>query len=121
MGQRIMLVDDAQVIRLMLTRILKDAGYEIAGEAGNGVEAVAKYEEVKPDLVTMDITMPEMSGIDAVKEIIKQDPNAKIIMCSAMGQKSMVLEAIEAGAKNFIIKPFDPEKVVEVVRAVLEG
>ena len=69
----------------------------------------------------MDITMPEMSGIDAVKEIIKQDPNAKIIMCSAMGQKSMVLEAIEAGAKNFIIKPFDPEKVVEVVRAVLEG
>ncbi|HEY8345506.1 MAG TPA: response regulator [Bacillota bacterium] len=121
MGQRIMLVDDAQVIRLMLTRILKDAGYEIAGEAGNGVEAVAKYGEVKPDLVTMDITMPEMSGIDAVREIIKQDPNAKIIMCSAMGQKSMVLEAIEAGAKNFIIKPFDPEKVVEVVRAVLEG
>lgn len=121
MGQRIMLVDDAQVIRLMLTRILKDAGYEIAGEAGNGAEAIVKYEEVKPDLVTMDITMPEMSGIDAVKGIIKQDPDAKIIMCSAMGQKSMVLEAIEAGAKNFIIKPFDPEKVIEVVRVVLEG
>jgi|SRR5690554_2357744 len=119
MGQRIMLVDDAQVIRLMLTKIFKDAGYEIAGEASNGAEAIRLYQELQPDLVTMDITMPEVSGIDAVKGIIKSDPNAKIVMCSAMGQKSMVLEAIEAGAKNFIIKPFDPEKVIEVAKAVL--
>jgi two-component system chemotaxis response regulator CheY len=113
MSYRILLVDDAQVIRVMLTKILKAAGYEIAGEASNGLEAVEKYKDLNPDLVTMDITMPTMSGIEAVREIRKYDPEAKIIMCSAIGQKSMVIEAIEAGARNYIIK------VINVISAVL--
>jgi two-component system chemotaxis response regulator CheY len=103
----------------MLTKILKAAGYEIAGEASNGLEAVEKYKDLNPDLVTMDITMPTMSGIEAVREIRKYDPEAKIIMCSAIGQKSMVIEAIEAGARNYIIKPFEPQKVINVISAVL--
>jgi two-component system chemotaxis response regulator CheY len=119
MSYRILLVDDAQVIRVMLTKILKAAGYEIAGEASNGLEAVEKYKDLNPDLVTMDITMPTMSGIEAVREIRKYDPEAKIIMCSAIGQKSMVIEAIEAGARNYIIKPFEPQKVINVISAVL--
>lgn len=119
MKKRILVVDDAAVIRLMLTKILGSEEYEVVGDAGNGVEAVAKYEELKPDLVTMDITMPDMDGIQAVKEIRKLDPNAKIVMCSAMGQKMMVLEAIEAGAANFIVKPFDEQKVKEVIKRVL--
>ena len=119
MSYRILLVDDAQVIRVMLTKILIAAGYEIAGEASNGLEAVEKYKKLNPDLVTMDITMPTMSGIEAVREIKKYDPEAKIIMCSAIGQKSMVIEAIEAGARNYIIKPFEPQKVINVISAVL--
>ena len=119
MSYRILLVDDAQVIRVMLNEILKAAGYEIAGEASNGLEAVEKYKDLNPDLVTMDITMPTMSGIEAVREIRKYDPEAKIIMCSAIGQKSMVIEAIEAGARNYIIKPFEPQKVINVISAVL--
>lgn len=119
MNQRILLVDDAKVIRLMLTRILTSAGYQIIGEAGDGQEAVEKYKELKPDLVTMDITMPKMSGIDALRAIKAYDPQARIIMCSAMGQKSMVVEAIKAGARNYIIKPFDQEKVLAVVAAAL--
>jgi two-component system chemotaxis response regulator CheY len=119
MKKRILVVDDAAIIRLMLTKILVSEGYEVAGEAGNGAEAVQKYEELKPDLVTMDITMPDMDGIQAVKEIKKNDPNAKIVMCSAMGQKMMVLEAIEAGAASFIVKPFDEQKVKEVLKRTL--
>lgn len=119
MNYRILLVDDAQVIRLMLSKILKTGGYEIAGEASNGLEAVEKYKELQPDLVTMDITMPQMSGIDAVRKIKEYDPQARIIMCSAMGQKSLVIEAIEAGARNFLIKPFDPQKVLKIVAAAL--
>ena len=119
MNYRILLVDDAIVIRLMLTRILTSAGYKIAGEAGDGQEAVEKYKELKPDLVTMDITMPNMSGIDAVRAIKAYDPEARIIICSAIGQKSMILEAIKAGARNYIIKPFEREKVLAIVAAAL--
>jgi two-component system chemotaxis response regulator CheY len=119
MKKRILVVDDAAVIRLMLAKILNGNEYEVVGEAGNGSDAVQKYQDLRPDLVTMDITMPDMDGIKAVQAIRKIDPNAKIIMCSAMGQKMMVLEAIEAGAANFIVKPFDEAKVKEVIRRTL--
>jgi len=91
------------------------------GEAENGAEAVEKYADLKPDLVTMDIVMPEMDGIEAVRTIIKMDPGARVLMCSAMGQQPLVVEALEAGARDFIIKPFQPAKVVEAVRKALHG
>lgn len=116
MGKKILIVDDAAFMRMMLKNILAQNGYEIAGEASNGLEAVTLYKELKPDLVTMDITMPEMDGIAAVKEIKKIDPEAKVIMCSAMGQQSMVIESIQAGAKDFIVKPFQPDRVLEAVK-----
>jgi len=116
MPGRILIVDDAAFMRMMLRDILTKNGYEVAGEAANGVIAVEKYKEIRPDLVTMDITMPEMDGITAVREIRKLDPEAKIIMCSAMGQQAMVIEAIQAGARDFIVKPFQPERVLEAVR-----
>lgn len=106
-------------MRITLTNILKKANHEIVGEAENGREAVKLYRELKPDLVTMDITMPEMSGLDAVKEIKKEFKDAKIIMCSAMGQQKMVVDAIEAGAKDFIVKPFDDSQVVDSVSRLL--
>lgn len=118
MGKKVLLCDDAQVIRVMLSRILAEAGYEIVGEASNGTQAVAAYRQLKPDLVFMDITMPEMNGIEAVRTICQEDPQAKIIICSAMGQRTHVVEAVEAGAKNFIIKPFEPAKIIEVANAV---
>lgn len=116
---RILIVDDAKFMRITLTNILKKANHEIVGEAENGREAVELYRELKPDLVTMDITMPEMSGLDAVKEIKKDFKDAKIIMCSAMGQQKMVVDAIEAGAKDFIVKPFDDSQVVDSISRVL--
>ncbi len=119
MGARILIVDDAAFMRMMIKNILTSNGYEVVGEAENGLQAVEKYKELKPDLVTMDITMPEMDGIAAVKEIKKIDPNARIIMCSAMGQQSMVIEAIQAGAKDFIVKPFNPQRVLEAVEKAL--
>lgn len=119
MGARVLIVDDAAFMRMMIKNILTSNGYEVVGEAENGVQAVEKYKELKPDLVTMDITMPEMDGIAAVKEIKKIDPNARIIMCSAMGQQSMVIEAIQAGAKDFIVKPFNPQRVLEAVEKAL--
>ncbi|MGE5421908.1 MAG: response regulator [Ignavibacteriales bacterium] len=115
MGKRILVVDDAAFMRMMIKDILTKNGYVVVGEADNGLNAIEKYNEFKPDLVTMDITMPEMDGIAAVKEIKKNDPNAKIIMCSAMGQQAMVIDAIQAGAKDFIVKPFQPERVLEAV------
>jgi two-component system chemotaxis response regulator CheY len=117
---RILVVDDAAFMRMMLKDILTKAGHEIVGEAANGVEAVEKYKELRPDVVTMDITMPEMNGIDAIKEIKKIDPNATVIVCSAMGQQAMVIEAIQAGAKDFIVKPFQPARVIEAVQKVLK-
>ncbi len=116
MGKRILIVDDAAFMRMMLRDILTKAGYEVAGEAENGKAGVDKFIELQPDLVTMDITMPEMDGITAVREIRKVRDDARVIMCSAMGQQAMVIDAIQAGAKDFIVKPFQPDRVVEAVR-----
>lgn len=116
---RVLIVDDAAFMRMMLKDILTKNGYEVAGEAANGLKAVELYKQEKPDVVTMDITMPEMDGIQAVKEIKSFDPNAKIVMCSAMGQQAMVMEAIKSGAKDFIVKPFQPERVLEALKKVL--
>lgn len=116
---KILIVDDAKFMRLTLSNIITKAGHELIGEGENGHEAVSLYSQLKPDLVTMDITMPEMSGIDAVRMICKEYPSAKIIMCSAMGQQKMVVDAIQAGAKDFIIKPFDESRVIEAINRVL--
>ncbi|MEO0255156.1 MAG: response regulator [candidate division WOR-3 bacterium] len=121
MNPRVLIVDDAQFMRKLLADILKKGGYEICGEASNGEEAVRLYRELKPDIVTMDIVMPDKSGIDAVREIISFDPHAKIIMVSAMGQQPLVLEAIQAGAKDYIVKPFQPARVLEAVERVIKS
>ncbi len=118
-GNKILIVDDAAFMRMMLKNILTSNGFEVIGEAENGAQAVEKYKELKPDLVTMDITMPEMDGIAAVKEIMKIDPNARIVMVSAMGQQVMVIEAIQAGAKDFVVKPFQPDRVLEAINKAL--
>lgn len=115
----ILVCDDAAFMRMMIKDILGKNGYTVAGEAENGQKAVEKYTELKPDLVLMDITMPEMDGIQALKEIRKIDGAAKVIMCSAMGQQAMVIESIQAGAKDFIVKPFQPERVLEAVKKVV--
>ena len=116
---RILVVDDAAFMRMMIKDILSKNGFEVVGEAENGQIAVEKYKELKPDLVTMDITMPELDGIGAVKEIKKINPGAVIVMCSAMGQQSMVIEAIQAGARDFIVKPFQADRVVEAIKKAL--
>ncbi|WP_449540114.1 response regulator [Ferdinandcohnia sp. Marseille-Q9671] len=116
---RILVVDDAKFMRLTLTDILVNANHEVVSQAENGIEAVEKYKQLKPDLVTMDITMPEMNGIDAVKKIREIDSNACIVMCSAMGQQKMVVEAISAGAKDYVVKPFDGSRVLEAINRVL--
>ncbi len=121
---KVLVVDDALFMRKMLSDILKKDGIEICGEAENGKDAIQKFQEFKPDLVTMDIVMPkidDIDGIGAVKEIIRIDPQAKIIMISAMGQHSLVVEAIQAGAKDFVTKPFQSSRVIEAVKRVLEG
>ncbi len=120
MAVRILIVDDAIFMRKMIGDILRKEGYEICGEAENGIEAIKKYKELGPDLVTMDIIMPDMSGIDAVQEIVNIDSNAKILMVSAMGQQSLVVEAIQKGAKDYVIKPFQPSRVLEAVERVLK-
>lgn len=119
MAKQILLVDDAAFMRMMLKDILTKAGYDIAGEASNGNEAINKYKELKPDLVTLDITMPEKDGIETLKEIKGFDDNATVIMCSAMGQQAMVIEAVQLGAKDFIVKPFQPESVINSVKKIL--
>ncbi|MEE1071421.1 MAG: response regulator [Cellulosilyticum sp.] len=119
MAKRVLIVDDAAFMRMMIKDILTKDGYEVVGEADNGVKAVEKYKELTPDLVLMDITMPEMNGIDAVKNIKAIDPGAKIVMCSAMGQQAMVIESIQAGARDFIVKPFQADRVIEAVRKVI--
>ncbi|MCR5633743.1 MAG: response regulator [Lachnospiraceae bacterium] len=116
---KILIVDDAAFMRMMIKDILSKNGYEVIGEAENGAVAVNKYAEVKPDLVLMDITMPEKDGIQALKEIRANDGNAKVIMCSAMGQQAMVIEAIQSGAKDFIVKPFQADRVIEAVKKVV--
>lgn len=119
MGKRVLITDDALFMRVTLKNILTKGGYEIVGEAANGQESVTLYQQHKPDLVTMDITMPEMDGITAVREIRKIDPEANVIMCTAMGQKSMVMEAVAAGAKDFLVKPFQPDKVIEAIQKII--
>ncbi|BFH68004.1 MAG: response regulator [Paenibacillus dendritiformis] len=119
MANRILIVDDAAFMRMMIRDILTKNGYDVVGEASDGAQAIEKYKELKPDLITMDITMPEMDGITALKEIRKLDPNAKVIMCSAMGQQAMVIDAIQAGAKDFIVKPFQADRVIEAIKKTM--
>jgi len=119
MAKNILICDDAAFMRMMIKDILTKNGYTIVGEAENGQKAVEKYNETKPDLVMMDITMPEIDGIQALKKIKATDPNAAIIMCSAMGQQAMVIESIQSGAKDFIVKPFQPDRVLEAVKKAI--
>jgi len=115
----ILIVDDAAFMRMMIKDILVKNGYNVVGEAENGLRAVEKFKELKPDLIIMDITMPEMDGIQAVKQIRAMSSDAKIIMCSAMGQQAMVIESIQAGARDFIVKPFQADRVLEAVKKVV--
>ncbi len=117
---KLLVVDDSLFMRQMLKNILPKDKFEVVGEGSTGREALAKYKELSPDIVTMDITMPDMDGIAAVKEILKINKDAKVIMCSAMGQKPMIKEALEAGAKDFIIKPFDKDKAIKIIEAVAQ-
>ncbi|MFZ5966580.1 MAG: response regulator [Bacillota bacterium] len=119
MSKGILIVDDAAFMRMMIKDVLTKNGFEVVGEAENGLKAIEKYKELNPALVIMDITMPEVDGIQAVKEIKKIDGGAKIVMCSAMGQQAMVIEAIQAGARDFIVKPFQADRVIEAVKKVL--
>ena len=116
---KVLIVDDAAFMRMMIKDILTKNGYEVAAEAENGIKAIEKYQETNPDLVLMDITMPEMDGIQALKKIKEVDAGAKVIMCSAMGQQAMVIEAIQSGAKDFIVKPFQADRVIEAVKKVV--
>lgn len=120
MSHTVLVCDDAIFMRTMISDILSQAGYEVVGEAETGTQAVERFSELNPDLVTMDIVMPGMGGIDAVREILKIAPSARILMCSAMGQQALVIEAIQAGAKDFVVKPFQPSRVLEAVQRVLE-
>jgi two-component system chemotaxis response regulator CheY len=115
----VLVCDDAIFMRTMISDILTQAGYDVVGEAESGAQAVERYRQLRPDLVTMDIVMPDMGGIEAVREICKADPDARILMCSAMGQQALVVEAIQAGAKDFVVKPFQPSRVLEAVQRVL--
>lgn len=119
MGKNILICDDAAFMRMMIKDILTKNGYNVVGEAENGAVAVDKYKELHPDLVLMDITMPEMDGIQALKAIKSADAGASVIMCSAMGQQAMVIESIQSGAKDFIVKPFQPDRVLEAVKKVV--
>lgn len=116
---KILVTDDAAFMRMQLKDIVTKLGHEVVGEAENGKVAVEQYQKLQPELVTMDITMPEMNGIEAVKEIKKLNSNAKIIVCSAMGQQGMIVDAIKAGAKDFIVKPFSPDRIKEALEKVL--
>ncbi|MHC1635330.1 MAG: response regulator [Candidatus Methanospirareceae archaeon] len=118
---RILIADDSAFARLLLRNIFEASGHEVVGEAEDGEEAIRKFELLKPDIVTLDIIMPKMDGIEVVKKIMKMKPDATVIMCTAVGQKVKVLEAMKAGAKGYIVKPFKAEKVVEEVNKVLEG
>jgi two-component system chemotaxis response regulator CheY len=120
MGHRVLVVDDAIFMRTMISDILKKGDFEVCGEGATGAEAVEQYKKLKPDLVIMDIIMPDMGGIEAVKAIMQLDPSARVLMCSAMGQQALVVEAIQAGARDFVVKPFQPSRVLEAARRVLQ-
>jgi two-component system chemotaxis response regulator CheY len=117
---RVLIADDASFMRQMIRDVIEPEGFEVVGEASDGVEVVEKFKELHPDVVMMDIVMPKRSGIDAVKGIVAMDPTARVVMCSALGQETLVMEAIEAGAKDFIVKPFKPDSVVATLRKALE-
>lgn len=119
MKKTILVVDDSQFMRMILSNILTESGYEVVGEAGDSQEGIEKYQALKPDLVTMDIVMPGMDGINAVRQIMKVDPEVKIVMITALGQEKLMEKAVEAGAKGFIVKPFNPAQVVEEVKKIL--
>jgi two-component system chemotaxis response regulator CheY len=116
---RILVADDAAFMRMMIKNILTQNGHVVVGEAENGAEAVARYAELKPDVTTMDITMPEKDGIAALKEILAGDPAAKVVMCSALGQEAKVIESIRSGAKDFVVKPFQQDRVLSAVTKAL--
>ncbi len=116
---KILLVDDSKMSRKMLRTILEGAGHEIIGEAGNGLEGLNMYKELKPDVVTMDITMPEMDGIACLREIKSYDANAKVVMVTAAGQSTKLVEALKLGAKEFICKPYEPEQIINAVSEVV--
>ena len=116
---RVLVVDYSVFMRMKIRMMIEPEGYEVAGEAGNGVEAVQRYMDIQPDVVLLDITMPEMNGIDALKRIKEFDPKAKVIMCSAMGQQVMVAQAIQSGAKDFVVKPFEKDRVLAAIKRVL--
>ena len=119
MAKNVLIVDDAAFMRMMIKDILTKNGYNVVGEAENGQKAIEKYRELKPDLTLMDITMPEVDGLQALKSIKGEFADAKVVMCSAMGQQAMVIEAIQSGAKDFIVKPFQAERVIEAVKKVI--
>jgi len=121
MPGRVLVVDDALFMRKMLTDIFSKAGWEVVGEAENGEQAVAMYQQHRPDLVTMDIVMPVLGGIEALKKILQLEPQARVVVCSALGQKHLILEAITAGARDFIVKPFQSEQVLEVATRVADS
>jgi two-component system chemotaxis response regulator CheY len=116
---RVLVVDDAAFMRKMLSDTLASGGHEVVGEASNGNEAVQRFQELRPELTTLDITMPEKDGLQALREILSYDPTARVVMCSALGQEAKVLESIKAGAKDFVVKPFAPERVLEAVGKAL--
>ena len=116
---RVLVVDDAAFMRKMVSDALANGGHHVVGEASNGVEAIARFQELKPDLMTLDITMPEKDGLSALADIMGTDPSARVVMCSALGQESKVLEAIKLGAKDFVVKPFKPDRVIEAVGKAL--
>jgi two-component system, chemotaxis family, chemotaxis protein CheY len=116
---RVLVVDDAAFMRKMVSDALAQGGHEVVGEAGNGAEAIERYQTLKPEVTTLDITMPEKDGLEALKEIVSLDPTARVVMCSALGQETKVLEAIKAGAKDFVVKPFQPDRVLEAVSKAL--
>ena len=116
---RVLVVDDAAFMRKMVSDALASGGHEIVGEAGDGAEAVARYQELRPEVTTLDITMPQKDGLEALREIIALDPGARVVMCSALGQESKVLESIKLGAKDFVVKPFQADRVLEAVGKAL--
>ena len=116
---RVLIVDDAAFMRKMLSDVLAKAGHEVVGEGANGAEAVAQYQSLRPDIMTLDITMPEKDGLTALKEIMALDPSARVVMCSALGQESKVLEAVKSGAKDFVVKPFQADRVIDAVGKAL--
>ncbi|NOR48336.1 MAG: response regulator [Methanosarcinaceae archaeon] len=119
MPGKVLIVDDAAFMRMVIKDILTKNGFEVVGEGADGEDGVQKYKDLKPDLTFMDIVMPKMEGIDALKAIMEYDPNAKVVMCSSIGQQSVVSDAITIGARDFIVKPFDAVKVLEVIQKVL--